>query len=337
MIKKVMTAVINYDHPQRGMAQAFEGVFGRANVMDFDHCKLREQNHGNVGHVNSLFLDRVREFRPDWIWLQLQMTETIMPDAILEARKIVPHCVISHWMGDCRASIAPYLASICKTTHLTLVSNTGQLQSYRDVGASVAKYLQIGVDWEEDVMGAMPWPGGFRVPEVVLLGHHYGASYPGTRQREQAVADLIAAGVDVGVIGNGWPSWARSVGSCHVKQQYHVWTKAKVGLCVNNFNDVELHYSDRQLIAMASGTPIVCYKVPGLETEFINGVHCLMYRTTEELVAAVKSLLANEWFRRQVGAAGRAEIMRSHTWWSRIFQVLPEIEKIQLSLSAPVV
>ena len=335
MIRRVMMATINYDHQQRGMLQAFRGVFGEANVFDFDYVKLCDK----IGkdQTNAQFVKAAVDFNPDWIWTQLQMTQIIKPETLLEVRAKLPKCVISHWMGDCRASIDPYLAEVCRATHLTLLSNTGQLQSYRDVGAPIAKYLQIGVDWEEDVMGDASWSSSFRVPEVVLLGNHYGASYPGTRQREQAIADLIAAGVDAGVVGSGWPSWARPVGSCHVKQQYHVWTRAKVGLCVNNFNDVELHYSDRQLIAMASGTPIVCYRVPGLESEFINGVHCLMYRTTEELVAAVKSLLVNEWFRKQVGAAGRAEIMRSHTWWSRIFQVLPEIEKIQLSLSAPVV
>ena len=333
MIRKVMTLTINYDHKQRGVDQAFESVFERENVLDFHYQKLREQNHGNVSFVNTLFLERVRAFRPDWIWMQLQMTETITPEAIMEARKIVPKCVMSHWMGDCRAMIAPYLASICKATHLTLVSNTGQLQSYRDVGAPIAKYCQIGVDWEEDVIGLPEWAPPFRVPEVILLGHHYGASYPGTVQRERAIADLIGAGVDVGVVGNGWPTWARPVGSCHVKQQYHVWTRAKVGLCVNNFNDVELHYSDRQLIAMASGTPIVCYKVPGLESEFDDGVHCLMYRTSEELIRHVQALLANEWFRKQVGAAGRAKIMKDHTWWNRIFGVLPEVEKISASLA----
>ncbi len=331
MIRRVMMAVIDYDHPQLGMLQAFRGVFGDANVLDFNYVKLCDQ----VGkdQVNAAFVKAAIDFNPDWIWTQLQMTQIIKPETLLEVRAKLPKCVVSHWMGDCRSSIDPYLAEVCRATHLTLLSNTGQLQSFLDAGAPIARYCQIGVDWEEDVMGATPWPSAFRVPEVVLLGHHYGKSYPGTPQREQAIRDLIDAGVDAGVVGNGWPAWARPAGSCHVKQQFHVWRRAKVGLCVNNFNDVALHYSDRQLIAMASGTPIVCYKVPGLESEFSDGVHCMMYRTTDELVGAVKTLLANDWLRKQIGDAGRAEIMRSHTWWNRIFSVLPEVEKISLSLA----
>ncbi len=330
MIRKVMMGVINYDHPQVGQLQAFTSVFGKENILDFDYVKMADRV--GVDETNREFIDRACYWQPDWIWLQLQMTKIIKPASITEVRARLPKTVISHWMGDCRASVDPYLADACKVTHLTLVSNVGHLPMYFASGAKKVRYCQIGLDWDEDVMGVPAWTPPFRVPEVVLLGNHYGNAYPGTPQREEAIRTLIDAGIDAGVVGSGWPAWAKPAGHCHVKQQYHVWTRAKVGLCVNNFNDVELHYSDRQIISMASGTPIVAFEVPGLRREFEDGEHCLMYRTQEQLVSGVRRLLESEPLRRRIGAAGRARVMRDHTWWNRIFDVLPVVEEIRSSL-----
>jgi spore maturation protein CgeB len=117
-----------------------------------------------------------------------------------------------------------------------------------------------------------------------------------------------------------------------VKEQIGVWTRAKVAISVSNFNTIPRYYSDRQLIAIASGTPVVCYHVPELEKEFTDGVDCVFFHETEELVAHVIELLANPEKRARIGAAGRATALRDHTWFSRIFQVLPDIERLHADL-----
>jgi hypothetical protein len=333
MIKRVMTATINYDHPQVGMNHAFEGIFGKENIFDYDFTKLREKNKGRIEAVNDLFVEKAKTFQPDWIWMQLQMTGTITPEAIARVREEVPKCVISPWMGDCRDSVAPYLASICRATHLTLVSNVGQLPMFLAAGAQAVQYCQIAVDWAEDVMGIPEWTPPFRVPEVVLVGNYYGNMFPGTKEREGAIRALVQAGVDVGIVGGGWPAWAPVAGKCNVKQQHHVWKRAKVALNVNNFNNIDRFYSDRQLIAMASGTPVVCYEVPGILEEFISGYHCLTYKTTEDLVKHVRVLLSDKAYRDVIGQNGRSEIIRRHTWFNRIMKVIPSVEAISASLA----
>jgi len=113
-----------------------------------------------------------------------------------------------------------------------------------------------------------------------------------------------------------------------VKQQHHVYRRAKVVINVNHFNDIEQYYSDRQLITMASGTPLVCKYIPGLEREFINGKHCFWYCKVDEGVAQIKRLLADEALRRRVGFAGRAEVMKNHSWFSRFTDVMTRVEKL---------
>jgi glycosyltransferase involved in cell wall biosynthesis len=239
--------------------------------------------------------------------------------------------VVTHWTGDARPSVSPYLASICKATHVTFASSFGGLEQFKAAGARRAEYLQIGLDWAEDVMGEPDWVPPFRVPDVVFVGGYY-SHFPGAAQRVEAVRALQEAGIDVGIVGGAWPAGFPVVGKCEVKQQHHVWKRAKVALNVNNFNNIVGYYSDRQLIAMASGTPVVCYAIPGLGLEFEHGKHMLSYRTNEELVSAVKMLLSDEATARRIGRAGRAEVIKNHTWFNRILQAIPIVEEIQAAL-----
>lgn len=325
-IRRVLLATINHDHPQRGMFQAFWSVFGPL-VSDFDYLEMSRSGMKNE-EINSRFIQEVLRFVPDWIWLQVQDSGILRADTILEVRRLLPRCVVTHWTGDARPQVSPYLSSISKATHLSFVSSIGHLSLFRQAGAQEAKYLQIGLDWDEDVQGNPEWSPPFRVPDVVFCGSYYGNAFPGTGDRELAIRTLIEAGVDIGIVGDHWPSRFPVVGRCHVKQQHHVWKKAKVALNVNHFNEIELYYSDRQLIAMASGTPLVCRHVPGIEREFVNLEHCIWYRSPEELVEAVRRLLSDEGLRRKMGMAGRTEVIRKHTWFSRILEVVPEVEKL---------
>jgi hypothetical protein len=214
---------------------------------------------------------------------------------------------------------------------MTFISAAGLIDKYRAIGASRVKYLQIGVDWDEDVMGIPAWTPSFKNVDVIFCGSHY-KHFPGSKQREAAMLALAAANIDYGVVGTGWKSGIKVLGTCGVKQQYHAYQKAKVALSINNFNDIYLYYSDRQLISMASGKPVVCHYVPGLEREFQNGVHCLWYKTPEELVDNVKKLLADPAMRDRIGKAGREEIIKNHTWMRRIDTVIDDVNAIQASL-----
>jgi hypothetical protein len=327
-VKKILLATINYDHPQRGMQHAFEGVFGRDNVFEFDY--LAKQREGiRADHISAQFVEKVDRVQPDWVWMQVQDTGVLSAEAIEDARRRCTHAIFTHWTGDCRPSVSPYLSSICRATDLTFTSAAGQVELFRAAGAHLASYLQIGVDWEQDLFPTDDWEPPFRVPEIVFCGSYYGSTFPkGTLEREAAIRALQGAGLDVGIVGNGWPGNFPVVGTCGVKEQVHIWRRAKVALNVNHFNDIERYYSDRQLIAMGSGTPTVCHYVPGLEKEF-GPEHCYVYRDEAELVAACRRLLGSPDLARYLGRAGRQEVIRNHTWFSRILEALPLIENLR--------
>ena len=330
MIERVFTATINYDHPQRGMHHAFDALFPR--TQHFDFLEMERQG-ANPNGITERFVEEVCAFQPDWLWLQAQNNGIIQSTGLLQIQKRVPHCVLSHWMGDCRATVSDYLSSICRATHLSFIAAAGQSELFKSAGAPEVHYLQIGIDWHEDYLEERGWVPPFRVPRVVMIGNHYGAAFPGTPQREAAMLALRDAGFDYGIVGSGWPSQFNKVGVCHVKDQVAVWQRADVGVSISHFNDIPLYYSDRQLISMLSGTPIVCRRVPWLEKEFQDGEHCVFFDDPGELVRSVLWLLEHPEERRRIGDAGRAEILRNHTWFARLLQVLPIIERVQRQLA----
>lgn len=332
-IKRVLIAAINYDHPQRGMIKAWADRYPH-NVREYDFLQ-RNRDGLTYEDINLEFVAFARDYRPDLLFMQLQESGVIQPDSLRAIREALPRTVVAHWMGDCRVSVSDYLAGICRITHVSLVSNVGQLYMYDYfAGPGRSKYLQIGLDWDEDVLGLPAWNPPFRVPDVVFCGGYYPESFPdGTSERVQTIRAIQNAGVDIGVVSPGpWPADIPYAGSCTVKQQHHVWKRAKVCLNVNHFNQIERYYSDRQLISMASGKPVVCWGVPGLEREFQDRKHCLFFRYPQEAVHRVLELLGNPTLAAQIGAAGREEVLKNHTWAKRVEEVLPELERIHASL-----
>jgi len=325
MIRKVLLATLNYDHPQTGMFRAFAGVFGPGNVAEYDYYQAHR--HGKpIQVVTSEFVAAAKAFQPDWIWMQVQGSGIISSNGIEEVGRALPRCVISHWMGDLRVHVDSYLTSICRAAHLTLISNRGQHELFKAAGAREVRYCQIGLDWDEDVMG-LPWTPTFSVPDVVLCGNHYGDSFPGTKAREEAVQTLMDAHVNVGIVGGQWPRGYPVVGACTVKQQLGVYRKAKVCLSVSHYNDIPGFYSDRLLIAMASGTPVVAHYCPGLHYDVPwDSVY------TYSDVARLPDLVAKAMEDREIGARSRAAAIRNHSWFSRITDLLPVIEKIRAGL-----
>lgn len=327
-IERVICAPLNYSHRQQGQLDGLAAVFGPDNIAEFDFWGLRKAHVGSNA-ISERLLNLAREFKPDWIWFQIQESQGIKPEVITQLKAEHPKCVITHWTGDCRPKVSDHLAEICKATDVTLISSIGQIPMFQAAGAKIVEYVQIGADYGSDILGDYDaWRPSFRVPDVVLCGNYYGKTFEqGSQERLDAIRALVEAKIDVGVIGRGWPDDIKPVGQCHVKQQHHVYKRAKVALSINHFNNVERYYSDRQIIAMASGTPVVARYVPGLGHEFVDQSECVFWDPLKHsLVESVQWLLANPGMAGAIGRNGREAIIKRHTWASRFRELLPRLE-----------
>lgn len=331
--RNVLLLPLNYDHVQHGMITGFRQVFGSDHVAVFDFMCASPRPLGPVSRslteVNDDFVEYVSQRKPDLVFMQLQETGVIQPATIKNARAASPKTVFVHWTGDYRPVISAYVRAICQVTDMTFASSVGQLKDFTMAGAADVNYMQIGIDWEPDILGIPAWEPPFTVPEVVFCGNHYpdGPWADGTAQRLADIRALMRAGYDIGVVGRGWPSDIPVVGQCTVKQQHHVYTRAKVVLSVSHENNVDRYYSDRLLIAMASGTATVARHFPGLEDDFPDGV-LPTYHDETELLEIVTDMRATEAWRKVVGLSQRAYVRATASWFSRITnQLLPMVEE----------
>lgn len=336
---RALVAPLNADHPQRGMLDGFRKALGKDNVVEFDYLELQRRGL-SVDDINDRFINqfvdgywsnRHRGF--DFAFLHLQTTDILTGAAIHQAKLASPRTIFTHWMGDWRPGVSEVLRGVCAACDLTLISNDGQRDLYKAAGARRISYCQIGLDWEEDVLGEPAFEPPFRVPDVVFCGNYYLGTFPSSSDRLKAILALQEAKIDVGVVGSGWPSSVNVVGTCSVKQQHHVYKRAKVALSISNINDCRLYYSDRQLISMASGAPVVCKHIPGLEEEFEHRQHCVFYDDEDYLIREVQMLLEDEEYRKAIGQMGRAKVMRCHSWETRIRELLPRIQLIQMDVA----
>lgn len=319
---------------QPGQIHALESVSSDVCVFDFVKHAHEIQQNGNRTDVDHLLLHKVKIFKPDWIWAQLHDSKILSPHTFFQIKKMLPDCVIVTWNGDCREELAEQSRQFCRVVDVVLASAAGNLKWYVGAGAKHVGYLQIGLDWKEDIDHEPAWEPPFRVPEVVFCGRYY-QHFPGVTMRAQVVGALLRAGIDAGVVGDGWKNVGiKPLGNCTTKQQAQVYKRAKVVLSINNFNEVDRYYSDRQLIGMASGKPVVCYAIPGIELEFTDGVHCLFFKTVDEAVRKVQLLLRNPGYAERVGAAGRRVVMQEHSWLRRMLDVVGHVDYLKRQWAA---
>lgn len=306
---------------QFGTVDGFEQNLGKDNVHVYDYLD-QARRHGN-NTVEPVFIGKAKEVQPDWIHMQIQSERVITPKSLNTIKQFLPNVVITHWMGDWRAQVPPNLAQICKLCDVSFLSNEGQLPMYKELGAPMVQYWQNAVTEWIDIFPREHKDISFEVPEVVFCGNNYGSAFPGSSQRRAVVEAFARSDLDFGVVGGGWPMGTPVVGGTGPRMQIWIYPKAKVSIGVDNVNDCMRFYSERQLAALAAGTPHVCWGSPGKEKDFTDGEHCIFFGSPEEAVEKTRELLKDPVRMKQIGDAGRNEILDKHIWPVRVQEILP--------------
>jgi hypothetical protein len=112
----------------------------------------------------------------------------------------------------------------------------------------------------------------------------------------------------------------------HVEHYQHavdypkMFARAKVAIgCYHD--DLQQYYTKRSIYALASGRPYLVRYIPGMEDDFQQGKHLVMYTDVTDAVQLLKQLIENPKTAKKIGKAGREIAVDKHSWNARLIDM----------------
>lgn len=301
---------------QQGTYDAWNNV--GVNLEIFDFYSIFTANKQSYSHVRFKFLEKIREFRPDLIHMQMQFNDVIDAATLSQARAINENVVITNWTGDIRAGANKNFINLSKALDRSLISSTGQLDLYRKSGCHNVDYWQIGFDPK------MSFPKNYTSfkYDVSFLANNYGSTFPdGDIRYNAAVRCYDTFGARFGLHGSGYPTKMKSK-FIDPRDANEVYNQSICALSISNFNSVSHYFSDRLLYCMASGRPTITWYFPGAESYFADGKEAFFAKSYDDIINIVNYCKNNPDIANKVGADGHKRVLKEHTYTSRVIELL---------------
>lgn len=286
-----------------------------------------------LGHEVSFFDSLARGPYPDFASLNralLQKVEETSPDVVLcvlmqyevwiETIRLIRDSgtVVINWATDDSWKYTMFSKLI--GSEFDLYATT-----YPDV---VALYHRDGIgsvclsQWAANAEALVPpLPARECRYPVSFVGAAYG-------NRSVMVEALCREGVEVACFGHGWPA-----GPVEAKRISEIVRSSQVSL---NFSSGsgrgEVAGADRQIKARIFEVPgyggcLLTERAPNLDRYFRIGEEILTFEGSGELIAAVKTLLANPERRDSIAQCGFERVRREHTYDRRFDHLFAEVDR----------
>lgn len=318
---------------QIGQSQALARL-GPYRVIEWLELMQRE---GAEGLVDAM-VDAAREFHPTLVWMQVQAPRLITANVLRLLRAGCPsNCMFVEWTGDAvdhdrGTGIAErfplWLRSICATVDIFTASNAaypaGALHPHEDV-CPAAGFMQCGYDENEfcrradiaDVEGA---------DDIVFTANHYPTMEVESRQVLIAALGEVFPG-RLHVYGVGWeptPGVALH-GYVDFESTSYLYSHAQVTISTSCSNRIPRYTSGRLQRVLASGGCCAVQAFDDMEAlGLVDGHNCLIWRTTDELIALLRDWLRPERDadREHIRQAAVALASSSMTWNAAMEEML---------------
>lgn len=156
--------------------------------------------------------------------------------------------------------------------------------------------------------------------------------------RPRTIAALAAAGIDVACFGTDWPKHGRSP-RLGLHDMIAVYAASAVSLNLANHSSQRWPRTASERAAAIAANQIKgrVFEVPScggcllteaaedLQANFTPGTEIEVFSTPEELEHKLRALLAEPSRRAAIAAAGRARVLREHTWNHRFNDLLAAV------------
>jgi len=321
--QKVLFVPVNTRH--NGMPQGFVNNGFQTYSINIDNPRLDRNKYkveGGIKEIGELLIETCKNLQPNWVHIPTSKPGLIELKDVKEAKKVCG-AIFTSWAGDVREEPLPFFIELSEIIDFTFISNVGQLDLYRKNGCKNVDYWQYGVDVnkakplstkEKDVLKSK------YNHDIVFCANSYDG-FPGYYIRKSIVSEVYKKyGSRFAIYGNGWDTIAKNSSKPNIKyfEQNNVYNSSKIVLSINNFNDIEMYFSGRQLLAMASGTLTLSHYIPGLERYFENGKDLVWFKTEDECMKLIDYYLNNEGEAKRIGLNGSAKVLKEHSYEARI-------------------
>lgn len=311
---KVMYLPINGSVIQTGMCDAFEQAGVDLTVFDFYRNFLKTKNKVKI---REDFIKTVRQVQPDLIHMQLQFEDIINEQDLLAVQNEFPNIIITDWTGDIRKDVPKTFSDHSKGTDISFISSVGQIPLYKSQCQGDVRYWQIGYNPK------LYFPMNkkeFKYDLSFAASKYRANEFPDAQFRTDMVGYLRSQlGKSFGLFGG---RWGGGVKIAQQSEMNEIYNSSFAVLSVNNFNDVDMYFSDRLLMCMASGRPCISYRFAGWEQYFTDMKNIVIVHSKEEIVEKLNWLKANPELAADIGREGAKIVLREHSYFCRALELL---------------
>jgi len=270
----------------------------------------------NVENLHKRITELCGEFEPDVIFMQIQSPGVMTSEFV----KTLSGLVIN-WTWDYRESTPRWIVDLAPYV-ISAFTNEADVEYLRSLGYD-AMFLQGGFDDStyKPTGGVNP-----DAPDIVFMANNYPDDeydFPLMNFRIEIVNALKERyGSNFAVYGFGWPDQNPLQSFMHREaKEAEAYRSAKVAINLSHFS-AERYTSDRMFRILGSGTLCLSHWFPGIEKDFVDGEHLLVWRNKNELFGLIDKHLEDSTDRIRIAETGCKLAHMNYKWSNMVSNIL---------------
>jgi len=248
---------------------------------------------GSWDKMLTSLLEYAENYQPTLILWELQTYGRVKKNFVWKLRKLKSNPIITQRTGDSYWKPPRNMVEFGTEIDATFLTGTTLIPEFEKLGCRNVLYLGERLD---TVRFGKPYAQNPN-PEfdVIMIANFYNQwwfrKFPGQKDREELVKSFSAYfGKKFGLFGHGWrnnPCWQ---GVIPYSEQQVYMQNSRLILGVNNWHHNH-YYSDRLLISLSSGVPVLYKYFNGADDYFKDKTHIWYFgNNSDALNTAVKIL-----------------------------------------------